>query len=176
MLMDDPRRESIKKKPVHEYYSRGPRPAAVPGSGPTWDAVRLTVRGPNPRTIACFRAVVNCPPISGPSFGFRLFAGAKNLRASARSPLGRPEGPEPPDGGTHRPLRIPALPAIPEPLLIFKSKCPLKVEISQGLGPFFQIEPSKTDRKGSESCTLPKRTTFWCGSSNHQAATVQMGI
>ena len=28
---------------------------------------------------------------------------------------------------------------IPEPLLMFTSKCPLKVQISQVLGPFFQI-------------------------------------
>ena len=33
---------------------------------------------------------------------------------------------------------------IPEPLLIFTSKCALKAQISQGLGPSFQIELSKT--------------------------------
>ena len=31
-------------------------------------------------------------------------------------------------------------PQIPEPLLVFTSKCPFKVQISQGLGPLFQIE------------------------------------
>ena len=31
---------------------------------------------------------------------------------------------------------------IPEPLLVFTSKCPLKIQVSQGLGPFFQIEVS----------------------------------
>ena len=34
---------------------------------------------------------------------------------------------------------------IPEPLLVFASQCPLKVQISQGLGPFFQIYLLKTD-------------------------------
>ena len=35
---------------------------------------------------------------------------------------------------------------IPEPLLMLTSTCPVKVQISQGLGPFLQIEPSKTGR------------------------------
>ena len=35
---------------------------------------------------------------------------------------------------------------IPEPLLISNSKCPLKVQNSQGLGPFFRIELLKTGR------------------------------
>ena len=33
---------------------------------------------------------------------------------------------------------------IPEPLLVFTSKCPLKAQISQGLGPFVQIQLLKT--------------------------------
>ena len=35
---------------------------------------------------------------------------------------------------------------IPEPLLVFISKCPLKVQIFQGLGPFLQIELLTTGR------------------------------
>ena len=35
----------------------------------------------------------------------------------------------------------------PKPLLMFTSKCLFKVQISQGLGPFFQIELLKTGRK-----------------------------
>ena len=35
---------------------------------------------------------------------------------------------------------------IPEPLLMFASTCPLRVQISQGLGPFFQIELLKAGR------------------------------
>ena len=38
-------------------------------------------------------------------------------------------------------------PQIPEALLIFAPKWPLEVQISQGLGPFFQIEPLKAGRK-----------------------------
>ena len=36
---------------------------------------------------------------------------------------------------------------IPEPLLVFTSKCPWKLQISQGLGPLFHIELLKTGRK-----------------------------
>ena len=43
---------------------------------------------------------------------------------------------------------------IPEPLLMFTSKCPLKVQTSQGLGPFSQIELLKTDRTLSLSLSL----------------------
>ena len=47
---------------------------------------------------------------------------------------------------------------IPEPLLMFTSGCPSKLQVSQGLGPFFQIELLKTGRtinQGSrESHTL----------------------
>ena len=39
---------------------------------------------------------------------------------------------------------------MPEPLLMFTSPCPLKVQISQGLGPFFQIELLKTVRMSSQ--------------------------
>ena len=38
---------------------------------------------------------------------------------------------------------------IPEPLLIFSSKCPFRAQISQGLGPSSQIELLKTGRASS---------------------------
>ena len=37
-----------------------------------------------------------------------------------------------------------------EPLIVLTSACPLTVQISQGLGPFFQIGLSKTDRSACE--------------------------
>ena len=40
---------------------------------------------------------------------------------------------------------------IPEPLLCVTSMCPLRVQISQGLGTFFQIELLKASRR----CSLP---------------------
>ena len=39
---------------------------------------------------------------------------------------------------------------IPEPLLRFTSECPLKVRISQGLGPSFQMELFNTGREDSD--------------------------
>ena len=42
--------------------------------------------------------------------------------------------------GVSPPLKWHAASQIPEPLLIFTSRRPLKVQISQGQGPFFQIE------------------------------------
>ena len=41
---------------------------------------------------------------------------------------------------------------IPEPLHILTSKCPLKVQISKGLGPFLQIELLKTGSSDPEYC------------------------
>ena len=45
---------------------------------------------------------------------------------------------------------------IPETLLVFTSKCPLKVQISQGLGPFSQIELLRTVCTTSITCEKPK--------------------
>ena len=47
---------------------------------------------------------------------------------------------------------------ITEPMIIFTSTCPLKVQISQGLGPFFQIELLRTGRSNH-----PKLVTKRCG-------------
>ena len=48
---------------------------------------------------------------------------------------------------------------IPEPLLVFTSTCPLTVQMSQGLGQFFKIGPSKAGRTHSFACELLRIST-----------------
>ena len=55
---------------------------------------------------------------------------------------------------------------MPEPLLALTSKCPLNAQLSQGLGPFFQIELLKTSRISH----LMTRNLCWIRSGDDQAA------
>ena len=50
-------------------------------------------------------------------------------------------------------------PQILEPLLVFSSKFPLKVRISQGLGPFFKIEALNNNENNSSSSSTTTTTT-----------------
>ena len=48
---------------------------------------------------------------------------------------------------------------IPEPLLLFNSNCHWKVQISQGLGPCFQLELLKTGRPAEISVSVKKHSS-----------------